>query len=159
MTPYTSFLAEEDGVSPVGPGPIAWRGRRELEEKADHAVDALQAAEGGASGVAQRDFKEQLRNAAAPSAQLGAAKYRAADKDEEVTVASVQNVGNKTFFYRGDTWVDSTATDEQLKNQKKIERFSKEYFDLAAKHGKDVAKYLAIEGKVSLRLGDEVYQF
>lgn len=159
MTPYTSFLAEEPGVAPVGPGPIAWRGRRELEEKADRAVDALKAAEGGASGVAQRDFKEQLRNAAAPAAQLGAAKYRAADKDEEVTVASVQNVGNKTFFYRGDTWVDSTITDEQLKHQKQIERYSKEYFDLAAKHGKDVAKYLAIEGKVSLRLGDEVYQF
>jgi hypothetical protein len=76
-----------------------------------------------------------------------------------VTVASVQNVGNKTFFLRGDTWVDSTATTEQLKNQKEIKRFSQAYFDLVTKYGDDAAKYLAIEGKVALRLGDVVYQF
>lgn len=149
LTPYTSFLAEEEGAVPLA--------RREMLRKADRALEALDAVS-GAGGVAQRDFKGQLQQAAvAPSAP--AAKFRAADKDEEVTVRTVQNIGTKTFFYRGDQWVDSGATEEQLKSAKQLKRYSDEYFDLITKHGKDVAKYLAIEGKVALLLDGQVYEF
>ena len=56
-------------------------------------------------------------------------------------------------------WVDSTLTDEQEKNVRKIERFSPEYFDLVKRHGKDVAKYLAIEGDVTIVLDGQAYSF
>ncbi|MCA9269536.1 MAG: hypothetical protein KDA41_13740, partial [Planctomycetales bacterium] len=125
--------------------------------RAGRELDALEVL-GGAGGVAQRAFKGDLQNAAqAPAA--GAAKFRAADRDEEVVVDTVKQVGAKTFFRHGQVWVDSTATAEQIKHVKKIERFSKEYFDLAARFGKDAARYLAMEGSVQLRLGDEVYEF
>ena len=148
ITPYTSFLAEEDGarIAPV-----------DARRRAEVALDALEAVS-GPGGIAQRAFKGELKQAAqAPAA--GAAKFRAADRDEEVTVEAVQSVGAKTFFRQGDVWVDSTVTGEQRKQVKQIKRFSKEYFDLVARHGKDAAKYLALDGKVLLRLGDQAYEF
>lgn len=153
MTPYTAFLAEED-VAKIGRG----IGHGEALRRADKALEALDAAE-GASGFAQRDFKAQLKQANIAAAPAAGARFRAADRDEEVVVSTIQTVGTKTFFLRGDRWVDSSASEEQLKSPTKIERFSKEYFDLVTKHGKDVAKYLAIEGKVTLRLDDTVYEF
>lgn len=148
ITPYTSFLAEEEGVAI----PVA-----DARRRADRALEALKEAD-GIGGFAQRDFKGNLQAAAqAPSA--GAAKFRKADEDKEVTLQSVQAVGAKTFFQQGGQWVDSTVTAEELKDAQQIKRFSKEYFDLVSKHGQDAAKYLAIEGNVVLRLGDQVYAF
>lgn len=149
ITPYTAFLADDQ------PGPVAERPAVRL--RAAEALDQLREV-GGKSGFAQRDAKKALRNAAqAPTA--GAATFRKADSDEEVVVDTVQNVGRKTFFKRGDRWIDSSVTEEQEKNVQKIERFSKEYFDLVSKHGKDAAKYLAIEGKVLLVLGGQAYEY
>ncbi len=74
-------------------------------------------------------------------------------------VPTVLNVGKKTFFWRNDRWEDSTLTEKQLKNVKKLKRFSQEYFDLSVKLGKDAAKYLAIEGDVVVVLGDTAYEF
>ena len=156
MTPYTAFLAEEP-VAPVD-GRIGWGiGHDDAVRRAEKQLEALDAAE-GAGGFAQRDFKAQLRQAnqaAAPAM----AKFRAADKDEEVVVTSVKNVGNKTFFFRGDRWVDSSIDNEKLKDAKEVKRFSDEYFELVTKHGSEVAKYLAIEGKVVIQLDDAVYEF
>ncbi len=148
MTPYTAFLAEED-TPQLARGDLRRRAERQLE-----ALDAVS----GAGGFAQRDFKAQLREANVAAAPA-AARFRAADEDKEVVLDTVKSVGAKTFFYRGDRWVDSSATEEQLKKPISVKRFSKEYFALVTKHGKDVAKYLAMEGKVVLRLDDVVYEF
>ncbi len=78
---------------------------------------------------------------------------------EPVVVRSVLNVGKKTFFWRNDRWEDSVLTETQLKNTRKVKRFSSEYFDLSKAAGKDAAKYLAIEGKVIVVLGDIAYEF
>ena len=72
---------------------------------------------------------------------------------------SVINVGKKTFFQRNNRWEDSVLTDEQLKNVQRIERFSDAYFALSRQYGKEVAKYLALDGKVVLVLGDQAYEF
>lgn len=149
LTPYTSFLADDN--------PNIVRNLAENRRQALQALDALKE-EAGRGGVAQRDAKaKMLRAAQAPAA--GAARFRKADDDSEVTVSTVQNVGSKTFFQRGGRWVDSSLTEELEKNVKKIERYSKEYFDLIVKHGKDAAKYLAIEGEVTVVLGGQAYSF
>ena len=69
------------------------------------------------------------------------------------------NVGRKTFNRRGDRWVDATLSEEKEKSAKQIERFSNEYFDLVAKHGKHVAPYLAIDEPVTIELDGQVYQW
>ena len=55
--------------------------------------------------------------------------------------------------------MDTSITDEQQKKVIELKRYSKEYFDLIAKHGKDAAKYLAIEGKVVVVFGGQAYSF
>jgi Ca-activated chloride channel family protein len=148
LTPYTSFLAD-DGAN--------IRDLAGNRRQATLALDALNA-EGGQAGFAQRDAKGAFQRAAQAPAS-GAAKFRKADEDSEVVVQSVKNVGSKTFFQNGGRWVDSSLTAEQEKNVQKIERYSKEYFDLVAKYGKDAAKYLAIEGEVTLVLDGQAYSF
>ncbi len=71
----------------------------------------------------------------------------------------MQRVGRKTFYRRGDRWVDSDVTAEQEKSPVKIERFSQEYFDLIDKHGKDVAKYLNFDEPVTVEIGGQAYAF
>jgi Ca-activated chloride channel family protein len=74
-------------------------------------------------------------------------------------VQNVRYVGSKSFFRRGDRWVDSGVNEKNEKNVKKIKRFSDEYFDLVDKHGKDVAKYLAFDEPVTMVLDEQVYEF
>jgi hypothetical protein len=74
-------------------------------------------------------------------------------------VQNVRYVGSKSFFRRGDGWVDSGVNEKNEKNVKKIKRFSDEYFELVDKHGKDVAKYLAFDEPVTLVLDGQVYEF
>ncbi len=149
LTPYTSFLADDQPTT--GPVPLAANARR-----AGLELDALKE-EAGIQGVAQRAAKGNLQKAArAPMA--GAASFR--DKqDREVQVDTVQNVGAKTFFYRGGRWVDSTFKPSQQKTMQRLKRYSKEYFDLVQKHGRDAAQYLAIEGDVTVVLDGQAYEF
>jgi len=162
LTPYTSFFAD-DGVSL---GDVAGNVRR-----AGRQLEALEQA-AGESGFAQRAGKAEFKNAAkAPAADaFGGVQLREADKDRSRVVHTVRNVGNKTFYYRDNRWVDSTIANEAAKDPQaaakdvvKVERYSKEYFDLVEKlikeHGRGVAKYLAIDGPVTIRLGETTYQF
>ena len=148
LTPYTSFFAD-DGAT--GGRNFALDVRR-----ADRLLSKLEWASGKA-GFVQRDAKKRLQDAAkAPS---GAARYRKADSDELVIVNTVKNLGSKTFYRRGEQWVDSTVTAKMEKKAIKIKRYSKEYFALVDKYGKDMAKYLAIDEPVMLKLGTKVYMF
>jgi Ca-activated chloride channel family protein len=79
--------------------------------------------------------------------------------EREKVVQNVRYVGSKSFFRRGDRWVDSGVNEKNEKNVKKIKRFSDEYFALVDKHGKDVAKYLAFDEPVTLVLAGQVYEF
>ena len=79
---------------------------------------------------------------------------------------NVRRIGNKSFFRRGDRWVDSAVESlaeadgaKKAEKTKKIKRFSDEYFELVDKHGKDVAKYLAFDEPVTIVLDGQVYEF
>ena len=155
LTPYTSFLADET---------IPFRNLAETNRRADVALDALSAAPSGAGGFSQRAEKGNLQRAAQSQSSggggLGAnfSKYKSADSDKEVVVQTIQNVGRKTFFLRKNRWTDSSLTEEQEKKTQKVQRFSQDYFDLITKHGKDAAKYLALEGNVAFELGGQTYE-
>ncbi len=149
ITPYTSFLAEGD--APVNiPHPIVLR-------HAEAALDNLAKDTAGKAGVAQRDFKARLQRAASPSAV--APTFTNVDEDRQERISTVRNLGSKTFFLRGNQWIDSSLTDEEIKKAVKIERFGKEYFDLLTKYGKDAGKYLAQDGSVVLKLKGKIYSF
>jgi hypothetical protein len=73
--------------------------------------------------------------------------------------SNCRQIGRKTFFQRNGRLVDSSVTEAQEKSAKKIERFSREYFDLIERYGKQVAQYLALEEPVCINLGDETYEW
>ncbi len=172
LTPYTSFLADENPPPQVAGGPV-WG-----VEQARQALRRLDEAEGRA-GFAQRAEKKLLQEAtiaplasgfAAPAAEpaadaasayggrmggggLGGAggmpaasaparpsgpvvRYRDVETDREVAVQTVQIVGNETLYKRGNQWFATSAKDVDLKRDadkvKTVERFSDEYFKLAA---------------------------
>lgn len=175
LTPYTSFLADEnvrlaDASNTTRASGVA---RRELE-KAD-----------GVAGFEQREFKGRLQAAqnapasgtggglpsvtksAVPQsgptsslsrnrgASLGGASADAAKRLEEVS--NLRQVGQKSFFRKNNQWQDSTVSDEQANKATRVRQFSREYFDLAAKHAA-LAKYIAFDEPVLVNLGDTTYQ-
>lgn len=176
LTPYTAFLADES---------TQVHNLATNAAEANRRLDRL-AESGGRGGFNQRGLKGAYQKAAqapalsdsrfrsaAPSAKAtggsfgvggpGGFDYEAADEAERSEQSKIaQNVlqlGRKTFYRRADRWVDSSVTPEQEKNLRKIERFSKEYFELVSKHGKDVARYLTIDEPVTIELGGQAYSF
>lgn len=147
ITPYTSFLADDQ------PGNMDLAAAR---RQAGVALDALEAAD-GVAGFAQREAKQNFKNA--PQAPAGGAvEFQKSDADEKVVLNTVRRVGRKTFYLRGDRWVDAEMNAELAKTTQKIERFSDDYFKLAKKLGRDAARYLAIEAPVTIVLNGQAYE-
>lgn len=168
LTQYTSFLADENA------DPNAVAQNRQLAESESLALDAAE----GRSGFNQRLAKGRLQ--AAPAAGLGGyggefggapaampelqqaqidknAYYYDAESDRVNVARNIRQIGRKTFFQRENRWVDSEVTPEEEKKAQRIERYSREYFDLVAKHGKHASQYLGLDEPVVVKLGNEVY--
>ncbi|MHB8970787.1 MAG: VIT domain-containing protein [Pirellulaceae bacterium] len=199
LTPYTSFLADENAnVRDVASsqrrtgealvdlkfdsGQYAFgqrRNKRLLQLTDQVPVDGyaagsgMPAAMGGMPGAAPAEARGRYAGRSAmPGGGGGSLSAAAAGPttgptmpglagtaEDSPVVTTVLNVGTKTFFRRNDRWEDSVLTEEQLKHLKQIERYSDEYFALSRQHGKEVAKYLALEGKIVILLDDQAYEF
>ena len=153
ITPYTSFLADEgNDIRAVTANVAAARDN----------LTSLEAV-GGKSGFAQRRAKQSLRDAsAAPASPAEKAGGNAAvmqDMDDhEVTLTTVQNIANKTFYQRAQGWIDSTVTAEQEKKAVKLVQFSEEYFKLAVRNGALLAQLPATQQPVFLNLDGQTYR-
>ncbi len=175
MTPYTSFLADEtSNVRDVaqnrgralaeseslsassGQLGFAQRGAKLAYQSANQAPAAAGSSLGGGRGF----------DAGAPADELkrsgggffgGNARYYDVAKDKEVVALNCRQIGRKTFFERDNRLVDSSVSEEEEKSAHKIERYSREYFDLIERHGKHVAQYLALDEPVVIKLGGETY--
>jgi len=148
LTPYTSFLAEED-VELADADNVRRAGREAREELSKVSGDAA---------FGQRRFKGQLQRAeqAAPAAAGGGAPGD--DNDGLREIATVRRIGQKTFFRKGDRWMDSAVTKTQEKAAVRVVQFSDAYFKLAANADGRLAKYLNFSEPVVLNLGKKTYQ-
>jgi Ca-activated chloride channel family protein len=185
LTPYTSFLADENSN---------FRDLTESRRRAERGVSQLDAVAGEA-GFSQRLAKADLQmadqfgesagrsmsgpvggggfgsggrgDAAQPAARPasgggffgGNAWYYDAAKDATVAAPNIRQIGGKTFFQRGERLVDSTVTEAEEKAAKKIERYSDEYFALAERYGKKIAAYLALEDPVVVKINGTTYEW
>jgi Ca-activated chloride channel family protein len=77
---------------------------------------------------------------------------------QERELEGVRNVGQKTFFRRDKQWRDSSVTPEQQARAIRVVQFTPEYFELAASHGGQLAKYVTFEEPVLLNLDGKTYQ-
>jgi Ca-activated chloride channel family protein len=159
LTPYTSFLADDQPQLPMAAAPMPG-GPVQLRRAAE-AVERLRETEGRAA-FAQRAEKRRLQGsyqapmesgfyggadalgamggrgggpAAQPAAPPGLT-FRDIDSDREVAAESVQIVSGQTLYKRGRQWFAANAQDVDVKRDaakiKTIQRFSSEYFQLIA---------------------------
>jgi Ca-activated chloride channel family protein len=73
--------------------------------------------------------------------------------------ATVRHVGAKTFFRKGDRWVDSSVTPEDEAKAVVIRQFSDEFFRLARDQKAEMNQYLTFEEPVTVKLDGRVYRF
>lgn len=170
LTPYTSFLADDRTnlvASAANSNMAADRVEKQLQQNAS-----------GKSGFAQRDMKGRFQSAGSAGGPLSApgmaaearamplgvingmgraAMFEDSEGNAQVAV-NVQNVGQKTFYRRQNQWRDASVTPDQEKKAQRVKQYSPEYFELAAKHGGQLAKYLAFSEPVIVNLGPETYQ-
>jgi Ca-activated chloride channel family protein len=174
LTPYTAYLAEEQtDINDIS------RGRR----LAQGNLKAL-AEEAGESAFRQRSFKSQLKSAGRagdladslggqlnqgmPAGGKGAssglgqqfnviAQPTGAPKQADKARQSVRQIGGRTFFLKGDRYVDSQATAEQIAKAKEVEQFSDAYFDLIEKLGERSKAFLAESTKLLVVIDDKAY--
>jgi Ca-activated chloride channel family protein len=177
LTPYTSFLADENtSLHSLATNAATAEGRLSLLRETQ-----------GASGFHQRAFKGSLQRAenldaakprttargavelkkdiaGRPSFGLGAqpqsaplADAEAFDASLEQAAESVRQVGTKSFYRRGKRWVDSSATEEHDKKARSVKQFSDEYFKLADRYGRKLSQYLVFDEPMLVVLDGEAY--
>lgn len=172
LTPYTSFLADENSdMRAVGQN-VAQAEERltELEAVADEFGVNQRAAKqgfknarsapafgyGGGGGGYGGEFGEADLDSLSVSGGRGTVWYDAKTNRQRIA-NNVFSLGRKTFFRRGERWVDSTVTEDEEKQAETVERFSPEYFELAKRLGKRATPYLAIEDEIVVKLEGVVY--
>ncbi|MFP6588490.1 MAG: VIT domain-containing protein [Pirellulaceae bacterium] len=164
LTPYTSFLADENG---------AIRDVAQSRLRAATALNELATDEAGQAGFARRQNKAAFQNAGGgrlgdtngdgllPSQTVdaeGGVVFRDAVTNRAVKVKTLKQVGSKSFFLEEGQWVDSNASQEQVETAQDLTRYSSSYFALAAKHGAVVGRILALPGTVIVVIDGQVYR-
>jgi len=89
--------------------------------------------------------------------QSGLAFGEKAEEEARLARQTVRKLGSRTFYHRGERWIDSLVTKELEKNVTRIKQFSDEYFELARRHGKKLSQYMVFDEPVLLKLEDRAY--
>lgn len=162
-TPYTSYLVLEEGARRGQPVPTTGRPG---DDAAQEAFSRLRERGGAGGGMAppaapspgRVDGEGAVRASRAAAEMRDAAKASAANEagvDEAVLEESIRQVAGRTFYKRGDTWVESTIG-ARTDGWKQVEAFSDAYFALV-KEQPALAPFLAL-GKVIFKAGDVVFE-
>jgi Ca-activated chloride channel family protein len=153
MTEYTSFLAvEDDTLMPsVKPGAPRAPGEAALHERVQLEAGKTVSARSGAGGAAQqRNVQDRAESLNVQAGQ------RLVDRDmKSQTFNRVQNIADRTLFWRDNRWVDSLlGGQEKSSPEQTIEFGTKEYQALVDELARDGRQGLiAIEGDVYLLHG------
>jgi Ca-activated chloride channel family protein len=186
LTPYTSFQADENNrVTDLAANVDRANLRLEnLQQQAGQSGFYQRATKGSlqraqqaapAADAARGLYAAEKAISAAPAAGRGAGAFGgvgapapggspiAAAKNEkqaEALVAqAVRQVGPKTFYHRDGQWIDSALSEEEQQKPIRVERFSRKYFDMIEKYGRELAPYLAFDDPVLVEVEGQAYLF
>ena len=184
LTPYTAYLAEErTDINDLARGRRLAQGnlqalseeagarafrQRDFKSQLKSAGRASQSSDsfgmnldsavpgglgfgGGMSGAGRKPLLPPAP-AAGGAAGLGGASKQVAGKRQ-----AVRQIGGRTFFLKGDRYVDSQASDEQIAKAEEVEQFSDSYFDLIEKLGERSKAFLAESTKLLVLIDDKAY--
>lgn len=148
LTPYTSFLADEET-------PVAAAAAPQLRNRAEMQLMEMDKVR-GSSAQAQRSFKAELKSMsiAPQSAKIAAIDMEGRKKD----VNTMRTVGTKTFYLRKGVWIDAALGEAALKSAKTVKLYSDEYFDLAAGLSEAGRQYLVFGEAVAVVLDGKAYK-
>lgn len=158
ITPYTSFLIEEDDI-------LTQQGRtRALEEAEANFSDMRQDIIGSAAvdrSAALNDMAMESAPAApalsAPQGSGSGSGIIAPDGAPlEPTTNPIQVVGGKTFLQIDGVWTDTTFEPDTMTTEK-VAFLSDAYFDLLAAHA-DIGRYLALGERVIVVIDGTAYE-
>ena len=171
ITPYTSYLIQEDDINRQGggtrdgrPAPIVPTGPPQRSDGSGGGNGAAPSSGAAAVEEAQKtgDMAGSNQVAAAPTLAPagGQGGQLPADKkeDEKGTGRSnepIKQVNDRTFVLRGGIWIDTTY-DEKMKVTPVI-FLSDDYFKLLEAHP-EIKDYLAIGDRVVVVVGDTAYE-
>jgi Ca-activated chloride channel family protein len=188
ITPYTAFLAEEPNArfagearetrtldnlkrleSQSGADAFAQRGLKGMQGRAANLADAenvqlfaQSAAPPAAAGGAIGPGNSRANSAIGGLGGIGNVPLGGGANPNEANAGqkrpSVRQSGDRAFFWQTDKWVDSTATEEQLKKVEVVERFSEKYFSLLEKNRDLLKTLLDEESPIQVRIENQVYQ-
>ncbi|TAH49973.1 MAG: VWA domain-containing protein [Chloroflexota bacterium] len=135
VTPYTSFLIQEDADV------LSQDGRAQAGSAAATRMPVPSAPQSGPGAVIASQANKSLQEAdAAPSSGEGKFKH----------------VGDKAFILRNGIWTDTTFVPEKMTTTK-IVFGSSQYFDLLKQHP-EWSKYVAVGERVIFVVGGVVYE-
>jgi Ca-activated chloride channel family protein len=145
ITPYTSFLIEEDDIFAQTGGAPA------LEEAAEMLAAPMEAS--GAAAVDRASAEGELAAADAPMPM--ATMVTADAGGQAVAQAPVQSASSRTFFLRGGVWVDSGY--DGTAEPRMLPFASDAYFDLLSTHP-ELGEALALGEEVLLIVEGDAYR-
>jgi len=146
LTPYTSFLADENTVI---------TDVRANAARADDQVDALQEVS-GESAVAQRESKAVYKKALQVPADSPTEVMDTDGVRRQVT--TVRNVGTKTFYQRDGVWRDAAVSEADEKNVIVIEQFSEPFYELVRNNRAEMNQYLTFDEDTLVELDGQTYR-
>ncbi|MDR3632917.1 MAG: VIT domain-containing protein [Isosphaeraceae bacterium] len=74
-------------------------------------------------------------------------------------VGTVRQIGSKTFYRKGDRWVDSTVTPDEEAKATAVAQFSDAFFVIARAQKAELNQYLTFDEPVTVNLDGKVYRF
>ena len=167
VTPYTSALIVEDeqtafrGGRGIQPPPAVARNRVMHDAARRAGGGGGMAGPGAVIGGAGEQKSASGQGAVEASRELGRLRslgYVGDSDTDAVEVAGkrvIRNVGEKTFVFDGQRWIDTTW--EGKPEPKKITAFSDEYFKLVEQH-KELARFFALGERVLIVFDGDVYE-
>lgn len=78
-------------------------------------------------------------------------------EDNRKKATTIRRIAHKTFFRKGNRWIDSTVTPEAEKNAIEIKQFSDAYFELTRRQTAQQNQYMVFKDDVTVMLAGQVY--
>ncbi|MEZ4644220.1 MAG: VIT domain-containing protein [Chloroflexota bacterium] len=153
ITPYTSYLIEEDDI-------FSQAGRNTIVEEEMESMTSEDADFTGSAAVDEAAAVGEMAEAEAPMAMPLPTTTPAGTPEAGVVAnapqTAVQYVGSKTFVLRNGLWID-TAYDADAMTPQQVGFASDAYFDLLAA-APELGNYFALGQRVLVVYGGQVYE-
>lgn len=159
ITPYTSFLIEEDDI-------LSQAGRARAQGEFEEQAQTLAREFTGAGAVAAADAANEMAAASAPMqamptmTALGGADGDLSGGEPNVGLYGVENpiqtVNGKTFILQGEVWTDTTFEPDTMETEK-IAFLSDAYFDLLVERP-ELGDYFALGERVIVVIEGVAYE-